>query len=46
MTSQEALALLDQATANVAGTRSDHQRIVEALRVLAAVVNPEPEPEP
>lgn len=34
MTPAEALNLLDRATATIAGTRADHQAIVEALKVL------------
>lgn len=43
MTPLEALQILDQATAALHAPRSDHEKITEALRTLAAVVNP-PEP--
>lgn len=43
MTPTEALELLDRATAAVAGTRADHQAIVEALKVLRLALAAEAE---
>lgn len=41
MTVDEALALLDQATALLHAPRADHEKIAEALRTLDAALHPE-----
>jgi hypothetical protein len=39
MTTAEALALLDRATAQLRCTRSEHERLIEALNTLATATN-------
>jgi len=38
MTAQDALKIVNQATANFSGTRKDHEMIIEALKVLEALI--------
>lgn len=38
MKPQEALQLLDQVVANVAGSRADHAKIQEAVKVLGEAI--------
>lgn len=38
MNTTEALQILDSAAANAAGTRLDHVRIQEAVKVIAALI--------
>lgn len=39
MTPLQALQLVDQVLQNVSGTRNDHEKIKEAVRVLAEAVS-------
>lgn len=45
MTPLEALGILDQATAVLHAPRADHEKIAEALRTLAALVQPPDDPD-
>ncbi len=40
MTTDEALALIDQVLASVPGTRSDHQRMALAVATIKAALEP------
>lgn len=40
MTTDEALQLIDQVLANFSGTRADHAKIQEAIKVLTASIKP------
>ena len=44
MTPEQALKLLDQAGAAANGNRTDHYNIQEAVRILAEVIRPKPDP--
>lgn len=44
MKPQEALQILEQVTATYKGTRDDHVKIQDAIKVLAVLVFPKEEP--
>ena len=46
MTPEQALQLIDRVLADVAGTRLDHQRLQQAVVVLAKAITPAETPEP